>query len=88
MTLFSATLFVVFAFFAIHATKSLLGREDARIVPLGKDVCTMMAVASFLVISFAQFLPKSVGRPVSSRMPSFLRVLMFFWAFSFEMLPC
>lgn len=47
----------------------------------------MMAVASFLVISFAQFLPKSVGRPVSSRMPSFLRVLMFFWAFSFEMLP-
>ena len=29
VTLFSATLFVVFAFFAIHATKSLLGREDA-----------------------------------------------------------
>ena len=38
----------------------------------------MMVVASFLVISFAQFLPKSVGRPVSSRMPSFLSVFMFF----------
>ena len=48
----------------------------------------MIAVASFLVFSFAQFFPKLVGRPVSSRMPSFLRVFMFFWAFSFEMLPC